>query len=147
MGEAAERVASVDIKATMLLADFAQVAEGKLNVMGGGWTITSVGSSYFIALKLEIPTTEARDRAVEFRLLDRDGQPVAPNGDAISITGTLGHTGLAPAFPELPADIPIALPVPPLPLEAGKRYEWRLYIDGETSEDWSLEFSTRSGNP
>jgi hypothetical protein len=26
------------VKVTMLLADYAQVAEGKLNIVGGGWT-------------------------------------------------------------------------------------------------------------
>src|SRR4029077_19300015 len=31
---------SARVKVTMLLADFAQVADGKLTVVGGGWSLT-----------------------------------------------------------------------------------------------------------
>jgi hypothetical protein len=39
--------------------------------------------------------------------------------------------------------VPLAINIGPLPLPPGGRYEWRLTIDGETSEDWRLPFSTR----
>lgn len=34
-----------------------------------------------------------------------------------------------------------------LPLEPGKRCEWRLTIDGRTEDDWSLAFNTRPKSP
>jgi hypothetical protein len=32
----------------------------------------------------------------------------------------------------------------PLPLTPGERFEWRLWIDDRTEEDWSRAFMTRA---
>jgi len=45
--------------------------------------------------------------------------------------------------PGSPIDVALALNFGPLPLQPGSRYNWRLVIDGETSEDWVLPFTTR----
>ena len=66
------------MKVTMLLADFAQVADGKLNVIGAGWSITGPQPSPFaVALLFDVPWDQANENH-EFRLdlLDADGQPV-----------------------------------------------------------------------
>jgi hypothetical protein len=34
-----------------------------------------------------------------------------------------------------------------VPLDAGKRYEWRLSIDGQTEDDWYVAFNTRPESP
>ena len=43
-----------------------------------------------------------------------------------------------------PLDVPIAVNLPPLPVHGGERYVWRLTIDGESNEDWSVAFTTLS---
>ena len=51
------------MRATMLLADYAQVAEGKLNVIGGGWTITGpLPSPFALALLIEVPWDRANEK-------------------------------------------------------------------------------------
>jgi hypothetical protein len=111
----------------MLLCDAAQVADGKLFVLGGGWSITGaqMGPSA-IALKLEVPWDQT-DVAHhwELYLVDADGRPVTIQTGA-------------------PLDVPIAVNLPPLPVQGGERYEWRLTIDGESDEDWTVAFSTLS---
>src|SRR5205085_2278254 len=71
------------MRVTMLLCDAAQVADGKLFVLGGGWSITGaqMGPSA-IALKLEVPWDQT-DVAHhwELYLVDADGRPVTIQTD------------------------------------------------------------------
>ena len=53
-----------EVRAWMLLADYAVVADGKLYVSGGGWSVTSPGAPSAIAMKLDVPW----DRAAPNRL-------------------------------------------------------------------------------
>ena len=34
------------------------------------------------------------------------------------------------------ADVPLAIPLPPLVLSPGRRLEWVLTVNGESKEDW-----------
>ena len=53
-------VASPDVKVTMLLCDAAQVADGKLFVLGGGWSLTGPDPMpSAIALKIDVGWHEA----------------------------------------------------------------------------------------
>jgi len=108
----------------MLLCDAAQVADGKLYILGGGWSL--IGPDPMpsaVALKIDVDWTEVeRAHHWELYLLDEDGQPI--------IAGS-------------PVDVALALNFGPLPLKSSTRYNWRLAIDGESQEDWSLAFSTR----
>jgi hypothetical protein len=66
----------------------------------------------------------------------------------MAFEGTFG-TGI-PAGIKLgtPLDATFAISVAPgMPLEPGKRYEWRLSIDGRTEDDWYLAFHTRPTTP
>ena len=62
----------------MLLADFAQVSDGKLTVVGGGWSLTGPEPVPFgIAILIRVPWDQANQRHVmRLELLDADGQPV-----------------------------------------------------------------------
>ena len=42
-------------KATLLLADSAQVAEGKLYIIGGGWTVIGLGTPSAVAVYVSVP--------------------------------------------------------------------------------------------
>ena len=136
------------MRVTMMLADHAQALEGKLYIMGGGWTWTGPPSPSAIALLFEIPWDRANEQ-LEFRLdlLDEDGQPVmvdTPDGEVplwvgggFEVTRPLGHKR------GTPVNFPVAINLPPQDLPPGSRYEWRLTLDGENHEDWRLAFSTR----
>ena len=66
------------LKATLLLADAAQAADGKLYVLGGGWSVTGPQPTPMaIALKIDVPWDQANSRhRWRIELVDADGQPV-----------------------------------------------------------------------
>jgi len=135
----------------MLLADFAQVSDGKLTIVGGGWSLTGPEPMPFgIAILVRVPWDQANTRHVmRLELLDADGQPVlidSEEGEAPLVffddmPFEVGRpAGLKPGTP---LDFPIAVNSGPVPLEPG-RYEWRLEIDGRTDDDWRLPFTVRT---
>ncbi len=137
------------VKATMLLCDAAQVADGKLYILGGGWSMTGpdpVPSA--IALKIEVDWSEA-DRAHHWELFleDEDGRPVmvqTPDGSQpVEVRGefTVSHPRRVPEGS--PIDVALAVNMGPIPLPPGARYVWRLIIDGESLPGASLGFTTR----
>ncbi len=137
------------MKATMLLCDAAQVADGKLYILGGGWSITGPEPTpSAVAIKVEVDWHEAAQaHHWELFLVDADGQPVGidtPDGaQLVEVRGDfeVGQPEDVPAGS--PIDLPLAINIGPLPLDAGGRYTWRLTIDGETDESWVLGFTTR----
>ena len=135
----------------MLLADYAVVSDGKLTIVGGGWSQTGPDPAAFgIGLLIQVPWDQANTphtfsvelldadgSAVSFETDDADDQPVAFGGDF--------EVGRPPGLkPGTPLDFPVAVNSTPLPLEPG-RYEWRLMIDGESRADWTLPFTVRTG--
>ena len=138
------------MKVTMLLADAAQAAEGKLYILGGGWSVTGPAPTpSAVALYIQIPWDQTNVKH-HFRLdlVDSDGQQVeleGPDGsqEPVVIDGDFEVGRPAGVKPGIPIDMPLALTIGPLPLADGSRYEWRLSIDERTDEDWRLPFSTR----
>jgi hypothetical protein len=138
----------------MLLADSAQAVENKLYVLGGGWSITGPGTPFAIALHLKVPWDRANMRhELRLELLTSDGEPVALQSETDAPAEPLVilsefEVGRPPGLtPGTPIDLSLAVQFGPLPLEPGSRYEWRLFIGGETEQDWYLAFSTRPGPP
>ncbi len=133
----------------MLLADFAQAVDGKLYVMGGGWSLTGpMPSPSAIALKIEVPWNETnRKHSLKIELLDSDFHPVhapSPSGPAPLVIGGDFEVGRPVGLLQgTPIDVPLAFNIGPIPLEPGKRFVWKLSIDGESREDWQVAFSTR----
>ncbi|HET9289039.1 MAG TPA: hypothetical protein VFO26_15910 [Gaiella sp.] len=138
------------MRVTMLLADFAQVSDGKLTVVGGGWSLTGPEPVPFgIAILIRVPWDQANQRHVmRLELLDADGiavdmdtddgtQPVVFFDDFPFEVGR--PAGLKPGTP---LDFPVAVNSGPIPLDPG-RYEWRLTIDGEADDEWRLPFTVR----
>lgn len=138
------------VRVTLLLADAAQASEGKLYILGGGWSITGPAPTpSAIAIKIDVPWDQTNRRHEwQLRLHDADGEPVrlpgqTPDAEGVAIAGEF-EVGRPPGLPVGSSiDFPLALPVPPLPLPTGQRFEWRLSIDGEHQEDWTLSFATR----
>lgn len=137
------------MRVTMFLADAAQEANGKLFILGGGWSVTGPDvPPMAVALKIDVPWTEAnRTHQWELVLIDADGNPVllpAPEGQQELRTGGDFEVGRPPGLvPGTEIDLPLAVNVGPLPLEPGQRFSWQLWIDGETQEDWSRSFTVR----
>ncbi len=133
----------------MMLCDAAQVADGKLYILGGGWSITGPDPApSAIAIKIEVDWNEAdAEHHWELYVVDADGKEVGvetPDGTLmIEIRGDfqVGRPDGVP--PGSPIDLPLAINLGPLPLEPGNRYTWRLTIDGVSDEAWTLGFTTR----
>ena len=137
------------MKATMLLCDAAQVADGKLYILGGGWSLTGPAPApSAIAVKIEIDWHEAvTSHHWELWLENADGQPVsietAEGPQMVEIRGDF-EVGRPEGIPEgSPIDLPLAVNLGPIPLAAGSRYNWRLSIDGIQDTSWTLGFTTR----
>ena len=137
------------MRVMLMLADSAQAVEGKLYILGGGWSLVGPEPTPMaIALKIEVPWDETNRRHTwRLELLDSDGGAVAVPGDseeaAIEIGGEFEVGRPAGVKPGTPIDLPLAINLTPLPLEPGGRYVWKLSIDGRTEADWQLAFSTR----
>jgi len=138
------------MRVTMLLCDAAQVSEGKLYILGGGWSITGpdpVPSA--VALKIDVDWNEAgAAHHWELFLEDADGRPVmvqTPDGSQqpVEVRGefTVAHP---PGVPEgSPVDVALAVNLGPIPLQPSTRFVWRLTIDGQELAGAQLGFSTR----
>jgi hypothetical protein len=137
------------IKSTLMLADSAQVAEGKLFVLGGGWTVTGPQPTPFaLAGIIEVPWQLAnRKHKFRFELIDLDGNAVdidTPEGrQPLFIEGEFEVGRPAGLRTGATIPFPLAINSAPVPLPAGSHFEWRYEINGEAHEDWRLAFSTR----
>jgi hypothetical protein len=134
------------MKVTLLLADFARVANGKLDVIGGGWSMMNAQGpfGFFVAALFQIPWDRTNQKhRFRLELLDADGQGVpTPDGETIRAEGEFEAGRPAGLRPGTPVDAPLVVPFGPLVLDDG-RYEIRLTIDDETKEDWWVAFSVR----
>jgi hypothetical protein len=138
------------VKVTLLLADAAQAVNGKLYVLGGGWSITGPQPTpSAMAVKVEVPWDRANLKHLwQLELLDSDGQPVElpgpPEGELqpLRLQGEFEAGRPAGLKPGTPLDVALALNFGPLPIPPGGRYIWRFAIEG-FDEDWHVGFSTR----
>ena len=136
------------MKVTLLLADYAKVADGKLDVLGAGWSMMRASGpfGFFVAALFQIPWDQTNQKhAFRLELLDADGHPVTTPDDSevIRIDGEFEAGRPAGLRPGTPVDAPLVVPFGPLFLESG-RYEVRLTIDAETKEDWFVAFTLDS---
>jgi len=135
------------MKLTMLLADAVQAVNGKLYVLGGGWSIAGPElAPSGLAIKIDVPWDEANKKhRFRLALLDADGHAVmVPGGQAaVEVSGEFEAGRPAGLRPGTPLDVVLALNIGPLLLDADSRYVWRMWIDEQTREDWEVSFSTR----
>jgi len=135
------------MKLTMLLADAVQAVNGKLYVLGGGWSIAGPElAPSGLAIKIDVPWDEANKKhRFRLALLDADGRAVmVPGGQAaVEVSGEFEAGRPAGLRPGTPLDVVLALNIGPLLLDADSRYVWRCWIDEQTREDWEVSFSTR----
>jgi hypothetical protein len=136
------------VDTTLLIADYARVADGKLDLVGAGWTVTGPGPVTFgVGILFQISWDEAnRTHRFVLDLLDADGNPMlAPDAtqpllhaDGDFETGR--PVGLKPGMSQ---HGPVALNVAGMPLPSGQTYQLRLVVNGDEDEASTLSFSTR----
>lgn len=138
------------MKATLLLADYAQAVNGKLYIVGGGWSICGPAPTPMgVAIKIEVPWDQSNiAHKLVLELVDADGQPVTLTDEsgaeqAVRIEADL-EVGRPPGIkPGTPLDATLAVNTGPLPLPPDSRFAWQLQIGGTTDEDWRVGFTTR----
>ncbi|MBA3560097.1 MAG: hypothetical protein H0W30_16030, partial [Gemmatimonadaceae bacterium] len=138
-------------KVNLMLADSAQVADGKLYVLGGGWSLIVPGGPFAVCGIIDIPWHAGTDwHTLRLELIDGDGEPVRVPVDGQDEPQPLAfdHPAYRPTIgphvkPGTSLGWPFAVNVPPgLPLEPGAIYDWRITIDGKHEDGWALPFST-----
>ena len=89
------------MKLTLILADSAQAVNGKLYILGGGWSITDPANiNMSIAIKIEVPWTAANaPHNFHLVLVTEDGQPVRMNNQVCEVQGALRLEGLPDCVP------------------------------------------------
>lgn len=131
--------------AKLILCDYAQVADGKLNVIGAGWSFTGPQPCpSALAVMIDVPwsaTNERHELALE--LLTADGEPVGGPEGAVRLGGQfeVGRPAGHPAGVGI--TVPLAFNIGPIALTPGARYVWVLTIDDETRDDWRATFTVR----
>ncbi|MDH4277280.1 MAG: hypothetical protein OEZ14_06705 [Acidimicrobiia bacterium] len=126
----------------MLLCDAAQVAGGKLFVLGGG--LASIGPKpqpLAIALQITVPWDRANiahDWQIE--LIDEDGQPVVVNEKPVLMRGRFEAGRPAGLQPGSPLGVSLAINLSPFRLSGGRSYAFSLMINDESRPDWRVRF-------
>jgi hypothetical protein len=132
-----------------MLADAVQVANGKLFILGGGWSITGPDPSpSAIAIMVTLGIHEIdKEYHWELALEDADGRPILFHGQGdptpIHAQGDFRVTLATSVAQGSTVDIPLAVSFSPLPLPPGNRFTWRFTVDGEPLPGGTVSFATR----
>jgi hypothetical protein len=136
------------MRVTMMLADGAHAAGGKLYVLGGGWSVMGPGpTAMALALRFEVAWDETDvDHEWSLVLIDADGRPVmcAEHGThPIQRRGRFHAHRAADSQAGVPIDFVTAVDVGVVSVPPGGRYVWTLTVDRATRDDWQLAFTSR----
>jgi len=121
------------MEVTMLLCDFAEAINGKLYILGGGWTHLRGTDPISCALGvyLAVPWTQTNQKhTLSLELLDQDGNAISgPEGNAVRVDGEF-EVGRPPgAVPGDPIATTMAFRFIGLELQSGG-YRFSFKIDG-----------------
>ncbi len=137
----------------LLLADYARVAEGKLDVVGSGWTMTSSPANFGVGILFQIPW-DRTNAQIQFtlELVDVDGELLTQETDdgptpVAQLRGAVSVGRPVELKPGTPQTVPFAANFAAMPLPPGERFAWRLSVDDDPDSSWSAPFSTRPAAP
>lgn len=137
--------------AKTFLADSAEVREGLLFILGAGWNeVGPQPQPFAIAGLLEVDWEETNSHhSIDIVFEDEDGVPLnvsTPTGDQPLRLTTGFEVGRPPGSARGSSfNMPLALPILPIPWAPGRRYVVKVSIDG--SEKDRLTFRVRSTPP
>jgi hypothetical protein len=133
----------------MILADYAQVADGKLFISGAGWSTCGSGAvPSSVAVIFHVPWQETNKRTdFSLRLIDEDGrsvvQPGATDNMPVQVNGHFEARRAPDMAPGSEMNVPMSFNIV-LTLEPSMRYSWVLEVDGQGGDDsWQVSFATR----
>lgn len=127
------------MKTIMLLCDYAEVVNGKLYIMGGGWTACPPGPRPMsIAIRILVPWDEANVKhKLELFLQDSDGKTIEvgdpPTPFVQMFEFEVGRPPGAPHGTDL--EFAHAFGFFGLPVEPDKRFRWQLELNGDPVAD------------
>jgi hypothetical protein len=136
------------MRATMMLADYAQIADGKLFISGGGWSTCGPGPSPCAVVAIfHVPWQQTNEKvSFTLRLIDEDGRPVmqpgATDGLAVHVNGHFEARRQPGMTPGSEINVPMSFNIV-LHLAPSSRYSWVLDVDGHADDSWQLSFETR----
>jgi hypothetical protein len=123
------------VQVTLLLCDAAQVSNGKLFVLGGGWNMLAADTPANVALAIliAVPWDQTNKQiTVEAKLMTEDGEPVRVNGQVVEALGQMEVGRPAGVKPGTDMNAPLAIPFNGLALPVGG-YRWEIWVDQEMS--------------
>lgn len=132
----------------MMLADHAQVADGKLFISGGGWSACGPGPTpCAVAVIFHVPWQETNEKvSFSLRLVDEDGrgvmQPGAQDGLPVQVNGSFEARRPPDITPGTEINVPMSFNII-LHLSPNRRYSWMLDVEGHEDDSWQLSFETR----
>lgn len=140
------------MKVRLPLAHYAEVQAGQLFALGLGWTEIGPDPSLFaIAAIVEVAWEETNRRhQLQLLIVDADGQPVqvpTPTGDQPFQIGADFDVGRPPGVAPGRSFVPVAINIPPLPLQAGRDYVVRALVDGKVHDETAFTFRARPPTP
>jgi hypothetical protein len=119
---------------TILLADAAQISDGKLNMLGAGWSIITTPTGPFsVVIHAQVPWTLTNTKmAWSLDLIDSDGHPIVldESQGPIHMEGFLESGRPSGVEAGTTIYVPFVFPFLGMPLMPGK-YEWHFKL-GET---------------
>lgn len=125
------------MEAILLLCDYAEAINGKLYIMGGGWTMCPPGPRIMaVAIRINVPWSDANMKhQLALFLQDAEGNQVELGDPPQKVmkTGEF-EVGRPPGVPQgTELDFTAVFGFINLPVEPDKGYRWQLEIDGEPS--------------
>jgi hypothetical protein len=130
------------VRVDALLCDSAQVVDGKLYLLGGGWSATlAVPHSSAIALVVSLPASSDGKHRVDLALVDDAGAPLMfPTSDGEVPLRISAEFETAPIPGAATVTVPLAIGLGPLPCAPDRGYEWRISVDGQSNPEWKVAF-------
>ena len=137
---------------TLILSDYARVADSKLDLIGAGWCVTGPGPVTFgVGILFHIGWDDANQKHhFILDLLDADGAPVLdPDSDqpVLHFEGDFEAGRPAGVKAGLTQNGPIALNLIGANLPTGCSFQLRLVVDGDENDATSVAFVTRPAMP
>lgn len=136
----------MSIQLQVVLADYAVTHDGKVMMAGAGWTQVGPGPfSSSLAFMAKVPWDMADQRiSIRAELVDEDGGAVLINGSPLALEIAFEVRRPDGVKPGSDIDQNMAVQIPPINLEPGRTYEWRVSVDGQGSRDWNRVFHVRN---
>jgi hypothetical protein len=135
------------VNVTLLLCDAAAESNGKLFVLGGGWSLAAADTPINMALAIlvAVPWDQTNKRfTIMAKLMTEDGAPVYANAQEVVAQGQL-EVGRPPGVkPGSDLNTPLAMTFNGIAVPEGG-YRWELWIDDSMIA--TAPFRTIKGGP